>query len=123
MVIRIQPDEGIELQFNMKKLDDGIRPLSMEYIRASGAEVNTSQAYERLLSDIMRGDQTLFTRWDELEQAWKITDSLRKMKTTLHLYKAGSHGPRAALDLITKDGRDWFGDRPLERLVKVVEKR
>jgi glucose-6-phosphate 1-dehydrogenase len=45
-----------------------------------------------------------------VEQAWKITDHLRRAKAKLSFYPAGSHGPAEALKLLTKDGRDWYGD-------------
>jgi glucose-6-phosphate 1-dehydrogenase len=77
--------------------------------------VNTPEAYERLLADVMRGDQTLFTRWDEVEHAWRIVDDLRRAKAKLHKYKAGTHGPDAALAMIKKDGRDWMGNKAIRK--------
>jgi glucose-6-phosphate 1-dehydrogenase len=112
LVIRIQPDEGVKLQFNIKAqaTDELAVPYTMDYSYMPEFGMNTSEAYERLLSDIMTGDQTLFTRWDEVEQAWRITDHLRKAKPKLLSYPAGSHGPHEALEMLKKENRDWYGD-------------
>lgn len=120
LVIRIQPDEGVELQFNLKEAgeDHTTIPLTMEYVREAELNTNSTQAYERLLGDIMRSDQTLFTRWDEVFEAWRLVDGLKSIKTPLQFYEAGTHGPNAALTLIKKDGHDWFGNKPLTHYLR-----
>ncbi len=111
LFIRIQPDEGIKVQFNLKERNaETALPRSMDFSERSEFGMNTQEAYERLLADVMRGDQTLFTRWDEVDQAWRIVDALRAAKPNLHKYKAGTHGPAAALRLLKRDGRDWSGN-------------
>jgi len=55
--------------------------------------MNTPEAYEVLMAEAMRGDQTLFTRWDEVELCWRIIDGLRAAKAPILKYKAGSDGP------------------------------
>jgi glucose-6-phosphate 1-dehydrogenase len=70
------------------------------------------EAYERLLLDAMRGDQTLFTRRDEVEAAWKIVDSILKVTESPEFpppnpYPAGTWGPPAADQLLAQDGRAW----------------
>jgi glucose-6-phosphate 1-dehydrogenase len=117
LVIRIQPDEGVELQFNLKEpeQDAAAVPYTMDFSHEAEFGANTPEAYERLLHDVLRGDQTLFTRWDEVEHAWKIVDKLRSVKVPLRPYKAGTHGPAAALDLLKRDSRDWSGNRALRR--------
>lgn len=98
LVIKIQPDEGIRFVFNLAE-DTGktsIAPHAMEYSHAAIAH-NTPEAYELLLAECMKGDQTLFTRWDFVEQSWKLIDHIRKKRGELHTYKPGSQGPLAAL--------------------------
>ena len=70
------------------------------------------EAYERLLLDAMRGDQTLFTRKDEVEAAWKIVGSILKATESSEFpapfpYGAGTWGPPAADELLAQDGRAW----------------
>jgi glucose-6-phosphate 1-dehydrogenase len=68
-------------------------------------------AYERLLLDAMVGDPTLFIRSDEVDQAWQIVDPLLEAwsegNVPLSGYAAGTWGPRAADQLIERDGRQW----------------
>jgi len=117
LIIRIQPDEGVKLQFNLKdeNTDYSVLPFAMDFSHKAEFGMNTPEAYERLLFDVIRGDQTLFARWDEVEQAWRIVDCLRKTKVPLYPYAAGTHGPNAALDLLRKVGRDWSGNKTLRK--------
>jgi glucose-6-phosphate 1-dehydrogenase len=73
---------------------------------------NTPESYERLIYDILRGDATLFSRWDEVESAWMISDRLiqyrEQKKTVFPNYDAGSMGPVKAFELLAKDGRKWW---------------
>jgi glucose-6-phosphate 1-dehydrogenase len=73
---------------------------------------NTPEAYERLLLDAMRGDATLFTRRDEIEEQWAYMEQILKSWTadgnpTPLMYPAGSWGPDQAEDLLARDGRRW----------------
>jgi glucose-6-phosphate 1-dehydrogenase len=116
LIIRIQPDEGVKVTFNIKEelADMSAIPVSMDFSHKAEFGINSQEAYERLLADVMRGDQTLFTRWDEVQEQWRIVDHLRKVKVPLERYAAGSHGPAAALRMIKKDGRDWSGNIPIK---------
>jgi len=119
LVLRLQPDDGVALQFYVKipgaalVLTPGIEVAKVEmdfpYERAFGAE--THPAYETLLLDCMIGDATLFTRTDEVEAAWQITDPLlehwAKGGAGLATYPAGSWGPRESDELIGADGFSW----------------
>ncbi|MBI4452957.1 glucose-6-phosphate dehydrogenase [Candidatus Woesearchaeota archaeon] len=111
MVIRVQPYEGITLQFNAKVPGNKviIDNVEMDFCHECKFGPNSPEAYERLLYDVMAGDQTLFTRWDEVENAWKIVDVILKniKKLKLHIYEAGTWGPKEADKLIAKDGRKW----------------
>src|SRR3989344_263028 len=111
MIIRVQPYEGITLEFNAKVPGNRviIDNVTMDFCHECKFGPNSPEAYERLLYDVMAGDQTLFTRWDEVENAWKIADVILKNidKLNLHAYPAGSWGPLEADRLIEKDGRKW----------------
>jgi glucose-6-phosphate 1-dehydrogenase len=116
LVVRIQPDEGVKVQFNIKDPSSSKpKSYSMDFSHEAEFGMNTAQAYERLLHDVFRGDQTLFTRWDEVDQAWRVVDNIHKAKLPLHPYIVGSHGPAAALKLLTKENRDWYGNKAIRK--------
>lgn len=113
LVIRVQPDAGIFFKFNAKKpgTEHTIVPVSMDFSESSLAGFNTPEAYERLLYDVMRGESTLFTRWDEVKYAWQFVDQIAKHWRAVNVraitYPAGSFGPPQADFLIRSDGREW----------------
>ncbi|MFN2450520.1 MAG: glucose-6-phosphate dehydrogenase, partial [Candidatus Baltobacteraceae bacterium] len=74
LVIKIQPDEGISMRFNAKVpgQKNHIRSVTMDFNYGTGFGVKSAPAYERLIADAMRGDATLFTRWDAVQRAWEI---------------------------------------------------
>jgi len=117
LVAKIQPEEGISLSFNAKYPGPAmhIRTVSMDFAYGQGFGVRTAPAYERLLADALRGDQTLFTRWDAVEAAWKIVtpvlDAWQKTPAEdFPNYAAGSQGPKAAEELLAAERDAW---RPL----------
>ncbi len=114
LVMKIQPDEGISLRFNAKvpgpKMH--IRSVSMDFNYGTGFGVVSAPAYERLIGDAMRGDATLFTRWDAVETAWKIVMPIldRWQNTSdesFPNYAAGSQGPQSSERMLAMDGREW----------------
>lgn len=114
LLLRIQPDEGISLQFEAKHPGPGIQLKSetLDFRFNPRAVVNKDSAYERLLLDAMRGDQTLFTRRDGIEEAWTLIDPIiegweKDPPKDLPNYKAETWGPRAADGLLSKNGHQW----------------
>ncbi len=111
MVIRVQPYEGITLQFNAKVPGNKviIDNVEMDFCHECKFGPNSPEAYERLLYDVMAGDQTLFTSWQEVENAWKIFDMLTEAfkGKKPHKYEAGTWGPEEAGKLVEKDNRKW----------------
>ena len=113
--ICIQPDEGIHLKFQAKEPDSeqNMQAVDMEfhYQRYFGG-VKLPGAYERLLSEAIAGDPSLFTRSDGIETAWQIIDPLihswEDLTTeALAVYDPGSWGPEEAEALLVQDGRRW----------------
>ncbi len=121
LVIRLQPDEAITLHMNIKEPGQGgFRltevPLDMSFAEALGDEAeNMADAYERLLMDVIRGDQTLFMRGDEVEAAWRWADPIiarwEDAENRPENYDAGGSGPDGSLALMHHDNRHW---RPIE---------
>lgn len=112
LVIRLQPSEGITLHVNIKDPGPGgfrlaTVPLDMSF--AAALDVALPDAYERLLMDVVRSDQTLFMRSDELEAAWRWMDPLLDYleQSPPEAYMCGSSGPDDALRLTHADGRKW----------------
>ncbi len=115
--IRLQPDEGIDLSVTIKEPGPGgMRlvdvPLDMTFADALGPDAeHVPDAYERLIMDVIRGNQTLFMRGDEVEAAWAWTDPLiegwKERGDKPSTYEAGSAGPEEALMLMHRDGRRW----------------
>ncbi|MBN2874191.1 MAG: glucose-6-phosphate dehydrogenase, partial [Spirochaetales bacterium] len=109
LVLRIQPDEGVVLRFNTKApgSDKAVREELVGMLRDSAATV--AGPYERLLADAMAGDSTLFIRFDETEEAWRLVDPIlqhwtRNGMEDLAAYAPGSDGPDAS-HLLLKDIR------------------
>lgn len=119
LIIRLQPDEGISLQVLTKDqgLDKGMRlrqgPLSLNFSETYKAS-RVSDAYERLLWEVIKGNQYLFVRRDEVEYAWrwvdKLIDGWEASGIMPKKYPAGSWGPASAITLIARDGRYWHED-------------
>jgi glucose-6-phosphate 1-dehydrogenase len=114
--IRLQPNEGITLGVTIKEPGPGgMRlidvPLDMTFAEALGDEGDTVDAYERLIMDVIRGNQTLFMRGDEVEAAWAWTDPIiegwEARNDVPKPYDSGSDGPTDATELMRRDGREW----------------
>ena len=97
LVVRVQPDEGIILKFNVKIPGSKIivDEVNMDFCHECKFGTNTVEAYERLIYDMMRSDQTLFARWDEVENSWKLIDRLRDAWHNVqpYFYSPGTSGP------------------------------
>ncbi|MCF6344266.1 MAG: glucose-6-phosphate dehydrogenase [Devosiaceae bacterium] len=114
LVIRLQPDEGVKLFMMIKDPGPGGMRLKEVHLNLSFAEAfneRTPNAYERLLLDVIRGNQTLFMRRDELEAAWAWIDPImsawQEADKPPQKYNAGTWGPTNSIALIERDGRTW----------------
>jgi len=114
LAMRIQPDEGILLRFSAKVPGLGIdvRNVNMDFTYGSAFSVDSPEAYETLILDALLGDASLFTRADEVEEAWSIVTPI--LETWIDMpapafpnYEAGSWGPADADELMARDGRRW----------------
>ncbi|WP_395710634.1 glucose-6-phosphate dehydrogenase [Reyranella sp.] len=118
MILRLQPDEGIALQFAAKRPGPTVTlgNVSMDFAYKTYFATTPSTGYETLLYDCMTGDATLFQRADNIEAGWRAVQPIMDAWTSnasgdFPNYAAGSNGPDAADELLARDGRAW---RPLE---------
>lgn len=115
LTMRVYPNEGISLRFEGKRPGPDLRTrtVDMDFSYGSSFGVTSSDAYDRLLVDCMLGDQTLFTRADEVEEAWRlVTPALTAWEAptdpaSVPQYEAGTWEPAEAEQLINRDGRRW----------------
>ncbi|MEP6518403.1 glucose-6-phosphate dehydrogenase [Microcoleus vaginatus] len=115
LTMRVHPNEGISLRFEAKMPGPDLRTrtVDMDFSYGSSFGVTSSDAYDRLLIDCMLGDQTLFTRSDEVEEAWRVvTPALMEWESSneqelVPKYEAGTWEPAEAELLINRDGRKW----------------
>lgn len=123
LTIRIQPDEGITLRVIAKnpsfaepsdaaKKGLGLTTVDMNFSYQQAFGHHGADAYERILLDILKGDQMLFNRSDELESSWQLISNILKGweqdQNVIPHYAKGIWGPTDAFDLIEKDGRSWL---------------
>lgn len=112
LCIQVQPKEGISLKVNSKPPGPRlrVRPVEMDFTYDRSFGIASPEAYERLLLDAMRGNATLFTRDDEIEEAWSLLAPVFEgwgKEAPLHEYEAGTWGPKAAADLLRPLGHRW----------------
>jgi glucose-6-phosphate 1-dehydrogenase len=114
LILTVQPNEGVSLSLGAKIPGSQmrIRPVNMEFLYGTSFLSQSPEAYERLITDAMRGDPTLFTRNDEVESQWRIIDPILERweqdGSPLVEYPAGSPGPEEA-DKILAPGHRWRG--------------
>jgi glucose-6-phosphate 1-dehydrogenase len=111
LIIRIQPDEGMLLKFDMKEPGTGfiVKNVNMDFHYKDLADVRVPSAYERLLYDVMLGDSTLFSRDDEVETAWKFIEPIQRAwkknpSIKVYGYAAGTWGPEPSNSLMESEG-------------------
>lgn len=114
LIMRLQPDEGLMLQFGMKVPGAGfkVKNVDMDFRYSELTNAVVPEAYERLILDAMKGDATLYARGDSVEAAWKFIDPIlsawkNNPDIKLHGYPAGTWGPAGARKLIDGVNVSW----------------
>jgi len=114
LLVHVQPDEGVSLAIGAKVPGQGmrIRTVHMDFLYGGAFRTELPEAYERLLLDAMLGDQTLFTRSDEVEEQWALVDAIvsgwARDRPAFPNYAAGTWGPAGSDELTRRDGRAWL---------------
>jgi glucose-6-phosphate 1-dehydrogenase len=111
LVVRVQPDEGVTLRFGSKVPGSAmeVRDVSMDFLYGESFTESSPEAYERLILDVLLGDQTLFPRNEEVDASWRVIDPLEEFWAGSEpaKYRAGEWGPKAADDMLARDNRVW----------------
>jgi glucose-6-phosphate 1-dehydrogenase len=120
LVLQVQPAEGIQLHFQTKVPDAGmkLRLTDLDFSFQREFRGVMPEAYQRLLLDSMHGDASLFARADEVEAAWTIIDPILKTwkdrrEPKLYLYERGEWGPEESIEWMRAQGREWFDTCPV----------
>jgi glucose-6-phosphate 1-dehydrogenase len=127
LVLQIQPDEGISLQFDVKRPGPRVElaPVRMDFKYADWFRAEPNVGYETLLYDCMTGDATLFQRADMVEACWRavqpiLDDWAQRTPADFPNYASGSAGPASADTLLALGGRSW---RPLNSAAELNARR
>ncbi|MCB1676811.1 MAG: hypothetical protein KDI01_11000 [Halioglobus sp.] len=114
MILRIQPDEGVALEFAAKRPGPTVQleTVDMDFAYKTWFDMPPNTGYETLIYDCMIGDATLFQRADNIEAGWRAVQPIldawaNRQPEGLPNYVAGSDGPAAADELLVRDGRSW----------------
>jgi glucose-6-phosphate 1-dehydrogenase len=120
LVVQVQPAEGIQLHFQTKVPDAGmkLRQTDLDFRFQREFRHAIPEAYERLLLDALEGDASLFARADEVEAAWAICDPIleewaKSDQPPLHVYEPELWGPNESTEWIAAQGRQWFDTCPV----------
>lgn len=112
LVIRVQPDEGVTLKFGSKVPGTAmeVRDVTMDFAYGNAFTVESPEAYERLILDVLLGDPPLFPRHEEVQLSWQILDPITAFWATQgqpDSYRSGTWGPASADEMMARDGRTW----------------
>ena len=107
LTIQIAPEAIFSLTLNAKVVgqSDQVMPVNMEFCHSCLYGLQTPEAYEVLLAEIMRGEQSISVRFDEIEYAWQLTDAIAAQNLPLYSYEQGSTGPQQEKQFAAKHGR------------------
>jgi glucose-6-phosphate 1-dehydrogenase len=115
LTFQLQPDEGVAVRFVAKKpgFVKDLQDVDMEFCYNSAFQEQLPEAYERLLIDVMNGDQTLFPHINEVEESWRFVDKIldgwkKSSPPKFPNYEAGTWGPKESDELVERDGRSWL---------------
>lgn len=110
IIIRIQPDDGIAIAFNVRRPGESsvTESVLMDFCHHCYFGPNTPEAYESILLNVILGEATAFPRWDWLEGSWVFIDHLKSVAPTPLTYSVESTGPLQSDHLLKDDGRGWI---------------
>lgn len=109
LTVQIEPNDGFSLVLNTKNPGSyqEVTPVTVSFSHSCLFGPNTPKSYEVLLSDAIRGDQSVFVRFDEIAHSWDVIDKISREKNKLYSYAPGSHGPQELKDFERKYHMTW----------------
>ena len=110
LTIRVQPNEGFSLELFAKIPGEAgkVEKIKMDFSHQCVTKHKSPEAYQVLLNEVIKGDQSLFVRNDEIESAWTIIDKVEAKKLKVHIYEKGSDGPKELDNFEKKHGMRWI---------------
>lgn len=114
LTVIINPDQGVELLINNKKIGPGmdLEPVKLSSYRSKETVKTSPEAYEKLLLDVLKGDETHFAHWGEVAASWKYVDQVRHVWDTFEnhipFYPSLSIGPAEADYLLKRNNHNWI---------------
>jgi glucose-6-phosphate 1-dehydrogenase len=112
LIIKVQPEESIKMQFNVKSPDWKLKinPIVAEFDHKQFFGLNSPEAYENILFNVVKNDKAMFNRWDSVEKSWEIVDKLVNCRDNcpfVYKYPPGTWGPEVADKLLEKTNHKW----------------
>jgi glucose-6-phosphate 1-dehydrogenase len=109
LTIQIFPEAIFSMSLNVKKpgVANEVIPVKMEFCHSCMFGTVTPEAYEVIFEEILRRENSISVRFDEIESAWKVIDTIKSLKASVHTYKKGGKGPREMEDFAKKHGMRW----------------
>lgn len=111
LIIEINPTEGVKFQVNSKSQLDSSVVKKIETTSNIGSSKNVPEAYERLIYDALTGNNTYFSKWDEVEHSWELVQPMLDMfqkDMPLRKYASGTFGPKEADQLLQEHNFKWW---------------
>lgn len=110
LTLQVAPEAVFSLRLNIKKpgVGDEVVPVNMEFCHSCIFGMQKTEAYEIIIEQVVKGEQEVSVRFDEIEAAWKVIDSIEDMKLPVYPYKVGSHGPEQLQAFEKKHGMRWL---------------
>jgi glucose-6-phosphate 1-dehydrogenase len=109
LTIQVTPNPSFFLTLNVKKpgFVRDVMPVRMEFCHSCLFKEHSAESYEVIFDEVMRGEHSVSVRFDEIEHAWKIVDTINAMNLPLYSYERGSHGPQELEQFSHKHGMRW----------------
>ena len=101
---RISPDMALAIGMTVMSPGDVLKGQTAEMLASREPGAGEMEAYERVLTDAMAGDATLFARQDYVEEAWRIVDPVLKQATPVYPYEQKTWGPKESEQLLASFG-------------------
>ncbi len=110
LTLQVAPEAIFSLGLNIKKpgIGDEVMPVNMAFCHSCIFGMQKTEVYQIIIEEVVKGEQAVSVRFDEIEAAWNIIDAIEAMKLPAYPYKAGSQGPEQLVAFEKKHGMRWL---------------